>query len=165
MIGADYKFNDETKVMLKYVEQMENLQDVTMVLVIMELNYQGYNFKVPVFGCTNDNIRGQALTTGLFCLSNVLAYWGLKRYQSKEENSKRFKAQKYQVAFGFFNKGINKLKEFIKSNAIWLERNRKMEEKSNGLIIIDAYYGLDEHIYQIDAGLLQVVDLKKITID
>ena len=51
------------------------------------------------------------------------------------------------------------------SNAIWLERNRKMEERSNGLIIIEAYYGLDEHIYQIDAGLLQVKNLKNITID
>ena len=51
------------------------------------------------------------------------------------------------------------------SNAIWLERNRKMEERSNGLIIIEAYYGLDEHIYQIDAGLLQVKNLKNITIE
>ena len=109
MLGADYKFNDETKVMLKYVEQMENLNEVTMVLVIMELNYQGYNFKVPVFGCTNENKYGQAITTGLFGLTNFLAYQGLKRYQSKQESSKRFKAQKYQVAFGFFKKGIAKM--------------------------------------------------------
>ena len=48
--------------------------------------------------------------------------------------------------------------------------------RANGLIILEAYYGLDEHIYQIDAGLIifklpqnikeyyesQVVPLKKL---
>lgn len=29
------------------------------------------------------------------------------------------------------------------------------------MIIIEAYYGLDEHIYQIDAGLLEVYDKPK----
>ena len=80
-------------------------------------------------------------------LTNLMAYWGLKRYQQKQMSSKKTKAQKFQVAFGFFKKGIAKMGVHSNSNALWLERNRKMEERANGLIIIEAYYGLDEHIY------------------
>lgn len=29
-----------------------------------------------------------------------------------------------------------------------------METRQNGLVVIDAYFGLDEHIYQVDAGRL-----------
>ena len=35
----------------------------------------------------------------------------------------------------------------------WLETNLRKEK--DGLIIIEAYYGLDEHIYQIDAELVR----------
>ena len=28
------------------------------------------------------------------------------------------------------------------------------EQRNRGLIILDAYFGLDEHIYLVDAGLL-----------
>jgi hypothetical protein len=29
------------------------------------------------------------------------------------------------------------------------------ERRRNGLVILEAYYGLDEHIYQVDAGILR----------
>jgi hypothetical protein len=37
---------------------------------------------------------------------------------------------------------------------IFLNRSLNSESKGKGLEIIDAYYGLDEHIYLIDAQLL-----------
>lgn len=44
----------------------------------------------------------------------------------------------------------------MKKDHHYLKQNIDIETRSKGLIIIEAYYGLDEHIYQIDAGLLEV---------
>jgi len=46
------------------------------------------------------------------------------------------------------------LTKYVKSQKIFLDRILNQERRTNGLIILDAYYGLDEHIYQIDAGLM-----------
>lgn len=35
-----------------------------------------------------------------------------------------------------------------------IEAGAAVERRNQGLVILEAYYGLDEHIYQIDAGLL-----------
>jgi hypothetical protein len=94
----------------------------------------------------------------------------------KKDQKPFLKSTKYQVAFGAYRTQIDKLTKKIQANHLWLTTNLNNETRLNGLIIIEAYYGLDEHIYQIDAGLLifklpkdiqeyyeaQIVPLKKL---
>lgn len=58
-------------------------------------------------------------------------------------------------AFGYYGTNINLLTQFVKDNYIFLQRNLNRETRNNGLIILEAYFGLDEHIYKIDAGVLK----------
>lgn len=37
---------------------------------------------------------------------------------------------------------------------IFLVQKSVQEQKNRGLLILEAYFGLDEHIYLVDAGLL-----------
>jgi GTPase len=46
------------------------------------------------------------------------------------------------------------LAHYIRENAIFLQASINNETTKNGLIILEAYYGLHEHVYQIDSGLL-----------
>jgi hypothetical protein len=46
------------------------------------------------------------------------------------------------------------LKKHVAENSFKLQQNLKLGQEKNGLVILEAYYGLDEHIYQVDAGLL-----------
>lgn len=69
---------------------------------------------------------------------------------------------------------MHELNKYLKDQRINLESCLHTETQRNGLVIIDAYYGLDEHIYRLDAGKLfelqqtqedwynlQVIPLKK----
>lgn len=42
----------------------------------------------------------------------------------------------------------------MRDNYIFIQRNLNAENRNNGLIILEAYFGLDEHIYKVDAGIL-----------
>ena len=109
-------------------------------------------FKVPVYGYTNeDNKRGQLITMGFFGLANLLTYRALKHVKDKKPF---LKSTKNQVAFGSYRTHIDKLTKKIQKEHLWLTTNLNKEMRTNGLIILEAYYGLDEHIYQIDAGLI-----------
>jgi hypothetical protein len=46
------------------------------------------------------------------------------------------------------------LAAYVRENAIFLQASSNNETKANGLLILEAYYGFHEHIYQIDGGLL-----------
>ena len=66
----------------------------------MQLQHQGYAFKLPVYGFTNeDNSNGQLLTYGLFALANLVTY-KLLRY--KKDQQPFLKSQKYQIALGYY---------------------------------------------------------------
>ena len=46
------------------------------------------------------------------------------------------------------------LNQFVQKHNVLIESSIALEKRNSGLLILDAYFGLDEHIYQIDAGLL-----------
>ena len=84
------------------------------------------------------------MTYGLFALANFVTYKLLKYKRNKESF---LKSQKFKVAFGYFLSENAKLLQRIQKDFIYLEKNLANEKRLNGLIIIEAYYGLDEHIY------------------
>ena len=91
-----------------------------------------------------------ALTWGVFGLANLATYQLLKR---KKAEKSVMESTKYKVAFGTYLKKVDKLKGQVQKDYIWLTTNLS-RERANGLVILEAYYGLDEHIYRIDSGLL-----------
>ena len=49
---------------------------------------------------------------------------------------------------------LDRLNQFVHQMNNLIESSIAIEKRNSGLLILDAYFGLDEHIYQIDAGLL-----------
>lgn len=93
------------------------------------------------------------MTFGLFGLANFMTY---KLLQYKQCQQPLLKSPKIQVEYGSYLTKLDNLTERVKKDHHYLKQNIDIETRSKGLIIIEAYYGLDEHIYQIDAGLLEV---------
>ena len=92
-----------------------------------------------------------ALTFSIAAAANLASYAAVKYRTSK----KPMLAEKaYLVAWKSYEKKIEKLTLFIQENQIFTERSLNAEGKGKGLEIIDAYYGLEEHIYLIDEKLL-----------
>ena len=63
--------------------------------------------------------------------------------------------KEFAIAWGTYEQKITKVENYVKENAIFLERSMNLEGNGKGLEIVEAYYGLDEHIMQLDAGLTQ----------
>jgi len=51
------------------------------------------------------------------------------------------------MAFTTYEKLVDKMTIKVREGNFWLETNLNRETRANGLIILEAYYGLDEHIY------------------
>lgn len=58
------------------------------------------------------------------------------------------------IAFGQYTQHLDKLQNYIRENSIYLYQKINIESRNKGLLITEAYYGLDEHIYLVDAGML-----------
>ena len=100
---------------------------------------------MPVYGHNNEsNWKSQALMLGCFGLANLLTHRFLTYIKGKKAIGKN---TNYQVAFGAYSKGIDGLTRYVKSQHIFIARNLNAETRANGLVILEAYYGLDEHIY------------------
>lgn len=87
----------------------------------------------------------------MFAAANYAAYQNLLYMKSKKPI---FSRTEYVIAFGHYQQGIEKLQSYIRENAIFLNQKVALESRHRGLIILDAYFGLDEHIYHVDAGIL-----------
>ena len=93
-------------------------------------------------------------SAGVTMLMHVAAYLTLKKKRSEKQLLNEREKVAQLTAFGFYETKIGILAQFVKDNYIFLQRNLNREIRNNGLIILDAYFGLDEHIYKIDAGVL-----------
>lgn len=80
----------------------------------------------------------------------MLAYVGMtKRLSSVDKESK------YNILFGTYQQRIEKCKEYVRENALFFNRSLNYNKDNRGLVIIEAYLGLADHIYHIDAGLVK----------
>lgn len=91
------------------------------------------------------------MTAGIFCALNGYTYWKLQRQVKKQP---LHETAEFKVAFGNFQTRMHQLNTYLSEQRINLEQCLHAETQRNGLVIIDAYYGLDEHIYRIDSGKL-----------
>lgn len=49
---------------------------------------------------------------------------------------------------------MHKAEEYIKKNQLFFSKSLNYENDNRGLIIKEAYFGLSDHIYHIDAGII-----------
>ncbi len=121
-------------------------------MVILTYVFYGYQFKLPIYTTSQgDNLWGLGLSFGIFGVANLASYWQLQRKLSKKSI---FEEVEYIVAMSNYQQRMTHMKNHLQNNAFQLKRIIDSERKNKGLIIIEAYYGLDEHIYLVDAGLL-----------
>ncbi len=90
--------------------------------------------------------------TGLITLAaNALAYAGYKLMKIRK-TKKITREQK--TAFERYRSDIERANTYLVESQIFIDRSLNAELKNRGLVIVEAYYGLAEHIYQIEAGML-----------
>lgn len=121
-------------------------------MVVVGYQHQGYQFRLPIITYSQSgNYWGLALTLGIATGANCLALAALLVKTKKP----LIESKEFQVAFASYEQRYAKVETYLKENAIFLDRSINQEAHGKGLEIIEAYYGLDEHILQIDAGLFR----------
>lgn len=141
-LGCDYAIAKDKKISVNYVENYEQrrLQDT---MVVIGYAHQGYQFRVPILTFTQEgNPWGMAMTLSVALAANLGAYACLKVKQRKP----MLERKEFAVAWSAYEQGLTKVENYIRENNIFLERSMKLEGNNKGLEIIEAYYGLDEHI-------------------
>jgi hypothetical protein len=74
---------------------MRNLIEIQESIVMVQLQHQGYAFKLPIYGCTNrENKKGLAITLGFFGIANLITYRYLKYKKGQTSITKNLKYQK-----------------------------------------------------------------------
>ena len=98
-----------------------------------------------------DNGSGLLISAGVVALANVAMYAGLRYFKARRPDKTD---KEYKLAYGKYSMQLKKAEDYLAENAIFYQGILRKEGQSTGLIIEEAYYGLTEHIYKIDAGVL-----------
>lgn len=99
----------------------------------------------------SDNVSSMAMTGFITLTANALFFAGYKILKHRKTKTKD---REHKVAFAKYETKTDKVNEYLKANQIFYQSSFNNESKNRGLIIIEAYFGLSDHIYQIEAGML-----------
>jgi hypothetical protein len=114
----------------------------------------GHQFAIPIATCSRaDNKWGPLLSLGIFAGLGLSTFAYLK-YRRASKEKPLLEKKDYMVAYGEFTKRLEKMKTYLEENQIFFTKSQNEERRVNGLIIIDAYFGLDIHIREIEAHLV-----------
>ena len=109
-------------------------------------------FKLPLYLCNDQqNVPGLAFSAGVVATVNVLAYYGYKKFKASKTKGKM---REYDVALARYETKIKEINNYLRENQLFYTSSFNNENRILGLVIIEGYYGLADHIYQIEAGLL-----------
>lgn len=121
-------------------------------LVNIQYVHSNYNFKVPIYCYTHaESSTGLLLTLGTFGAINGAAYYLLQRQKASKD---KYKNPKYVVAYAHFQTQLDGANKYLRSQELFLNKSVNDENNKRGLIIIEAYFGLAEHIVHIEAELM-----------
>jgi hypothetical protein len=122
-------------------------------MLLFAYNHNGYLIKFPFTLCDDgENGPGLAMTGLLTVGLNALTY-GIYQYMKKRKSKSINRDQK--TAFVRYQSNLERSNIFLAESQIFIDRSLNAEIKNRGLIIVEAYYGLADHIYQIEAGMLR----------
>lgn len=98
---------------------------------------------MPIVTYTHSgNYWGLGLTLSLAAACNLGAYAVMKGRQKKP----MLERKEFAIAWSQYEQNIAKVETYVKENNIFLEASLAQEAHGRGLEIVEAYYGLDEHI-------------------
>ena len=69
------------------------------------------------------------------------------RNEGSEEQGGDTIEQKVKIAHGLYMHNLERLNQFVHQMNNIIESSIAIERRNSGLLILDAYFGLDEHIY------------------
>jgi hypothetical protein len=76
--------------------------------------------------------------------AHALAYLGFKKFKSTKHKSRM---REYEVGLSRYETKISEISTYIRENQIFINSSFNNENRTMGLVIIEAYYGLADHIY------------------
>eukprot|EP00347_Sterkiella_histriomuscorum_P012930 403366679 len=152
-IGVNYNYSQQQA---SGVFFQSNCQDFGRQLdstgIVLVYNHYGYLFKVPIVTCNHqENKAGMIMTAGICVASNILFYMV---YRKMKLSKRKAKKREDDVAFQRFYTKSEQVKTYLRENLMFYECSYNNETRTRGLVIIEAYYGLADHVYQMEAGLL-----------
>ena len=99
----------------------------------------------------SDNIPSLAMSGFIAVAANALVYLGYRAVKSSKSQVRR---RELKTAYAKYESKLEKINDYLRENIIFYESSLNSESKNLGLVIIEAYYGLADHIYQVEAGTL-----------
>ena len=99
-----------------------------------------------------ENTHGMLMTGAITIVANVLVYLG---YRKIKQTKIKHKKKECDIAFASYQKKSETVNNYLVENQIFYNSSYNNENKNRGLVIIEAYYGLADHIYSVEAGLLK----------
>lgn len=120
--------------------------------MVLVYNHNGYLFKMPFtlggnfneMPTEEDQNYSFWMSVGVAALANIAmfgAYWLAKRNKA-QHNEKALRN-----GFASYLSQTERVNTYLRESQIFYQSSLNSESRSNGLIIIEAYFGLDEHIY------------------
>lgn len=150
--GVNYNLTQSKGVSVYFTMQLSSLTAIESTQLLLAYNHHGYIFKVPVSLCDeSENMPGLGMTAFIVAAANALVYFGYKQLKKKKTRSKD---REHRVAYAKFASKFDKVNHYLKENQIFYQSSLNNEIKSHGLVILEAYFGLADHIYQIEGGML-----------
>lgn len=126
-------------------KEFTQVSDLSMVLVY---NHSGYLFKLPISlgSCTEceDNTPSMALSGIIAVVANLAVFAG---YKMLKKSKTKQKDREYKIAYARYMSKTDRVNEYLKENQIFYQSSLNHETRNFGLVILEAYYGLADHIY------------------
>lgn len=120
--------------------------------LVLVYNHNGYLLKLPLTLTDDSDNTSSVVMSGLITLgANALAYGIYRLIKSKRGEHKK---RELKVAYAKYQSKLEKVNEYLHENKIFYESSLNTETRNLGLVITEAYYGLADHIYRIEAGTL-----------
>lgn len=135
---------------------MKEFTTMSASSMIFVYNHNGYLFKLPVsLGTYEDPEKGDEsmwMSFGIGILANALVYAG---YTLLKKRKTKAKEREHKISYARYLSNTDRANNYLRDNQIFYQSSLNNETKNNGLIILEAYYGLSDHIYKVEAGLLR----------
>ena len=129
-----------------------NFSELAQTMVILVYNHKGYQIRIPLVTSNDfENTSSMMMTAGIALVANVGSYFLFKNLVKKR--TKHIK-KSLDIAFARFSTRTDQVNSYLLENQLFINSSFNNETRCRGLVIIEAYYGLADHIYQIEAGLI-----------
>lgn len=151
--GVHYRISQQKLAAITFVCGFSEWgRKLTDSMVIGTFVYKGYVIKVPLLTSEQYDWSSNLMSAALLSACHLVSYWALKRQEKKKP---LFEKNEYVLAFATYSDKLQKMRQWVQDQTFYLQKSLQTETKLKGLVIIEAYFGLDEHVMLVEAGIMQ----------